>query len=405
MTPRARSSATSAVYLAFSLLGASLFASLALGMLLVSITRAMNGDQDGTLQALWAMTGLGLMSASGVPVAYWALRGLLGRPVPHLGRPSPRWLATAVLFPLALALGAWAFGEGSALLILTPVAQGLAAVTPITFAALLALMAGSPVPVRRAWAQYLIGLWVMPPVALLLELLFLIPLLAAVAAAVSLDPTARGLFEQLRHAVSLPAGPDAQSLRALLARPGVAIPALAYVILLVPLIEEAVKTMALWPYLRRTRPGQAFIAGMLGGAGYALFEALFLTQPGPDWAATILGRAGASLMHMITAGISSWGLAEALRRRDWRPLLAAYLAAVLLHGTWNATAVGVAVMDLIQQAERATSPGAWLNSGRLAAVALMAALSLIAGMALPWMAHRTAAPEKEENEKEAAGAS
>ena len=67
--------------------------------------------------------------------------------------------------------------------------------------------------------------------------------------------------------------------------------------ILVPLIEEAVKTIGV-PLRAYRRPGlaQAFLWGLAGGAGFALAEGLFNSLGGFDaWAATVTLRVGATL--------------------------------------------------------------------------------------------------------------
>jgi hypothetical protein len=104
-----------------------------------------------------------------------------------------------------------------------------------------------------------------------------------------------------------------------------------------------------WRFLRRGLPsGQAFLMGALAGAGYGLFEALFLSQPGPEWTSTAVGRIGASFMHAATAGLTSWGLMEWARDRRWGRALGAYAAAVLAHASWNAAALSTGFDELIR---------------------------------------------------------
>src|SRR4030065_667202 len=109
-----------------------------------------------------------------------------------------------------------------------------------------------------------------------------------------------------------------------------------------PIVEETLKAIAVGPFLRRgLTPAEAFLSGTLAGAGYAMFEALFLTQPGQGWVETMLARVGATFVHVFTAGLSSWGLVEGFRYRRWSKCVLAALAAFAIHGAWNASAVGI----------------------------------------------------------------
>jgi len=120
-----------------------------------------------------------------------------------------------------------------------------------------------------------------------------------------------------------------------------------YIALAIPMIEELVKTMSVWPFLRRgLSPAQAFLGGALGGAGYALFEALFLTQPGEVWLLTTFARAGASLLHVFTAALTSWGLMEGVHRRRYGVMVGAFAAAITMHGLWNMSAVTIGISSV-----------------------------------------------------------
>jgi hypothetical protein len=118
----------------------------------------------------------------------------------------------------------------------------------------------------------------------------------------------------------------------------------AYVGIFVPLVEELVKTVAVWPLLRRgLKIGEAFICGALAGAGYALFEAFFLAQPGEEWALVMVARAGATLMHMFTTGVAAVGVARAYQTRSVSAALPYYFGAVSLHALWNFAALTLGV--------------------------------------------------------------
>jgi hypothetical protein len=156
-----------------------------------------------------------------------------------------------------------------------------------------------------------------------------------------------------------------------------------YLGLAIPVIEELLKTMAVWPFLRRGLPASAaFLGGALGGAGYALFEALFLTQPGETWLGTTVARLGATVLHVFTAALTSYGLVEAVRRRRYLVGLATLLAAIAMHALWNLSAVTIGIAT----APIATSPPPLgPEFGSLAVLALVAlAVGSSLGLVLAW---------------------
>jgi hypothetical protein len=117
---------------------------------------------------------------------------------------------------------------------------------------------------------------------------------------------------------------------------------------------------------------------VLAGAGYGLFEALFLSQPGPEWSITAVGRIGAAFMHAATAGITSWGLMEWARERRWSRALAAYGVAVLGHALWNLAALSAGYEALLRETGPAGTQGEALSFLSVGSVVVLVALSLTA---------------------------
>jgi peroxiredoxin Q/BCP len=161
----------------------------------------------------------------------------------------------------------------------------------------------------------------------------------------------------------------------------------AFVAGLVPLIEEAVKSLSVALMARRLDPASAFVGGAIGGAGYALFEALFLTQPDPSWLTTMVGRGGATMMHAFTAALTGWGISQVVHHRRWGRLALAYLTAVSMHALWNATAIGVGLLQLNGQLGTAQVPGVVFAAEQGGPI-LLTALSLVALVGLPLGAWR-----------------
>ncbi len=171
-----------------------------------------------------------------------------------------------------------------------------------------------------------------------------------------------------------------------------------------PLIEEAVKSLSVLPIAGRLTPSQAFLGGAVGGAGYALFEALFLTQPDPSWLTTMIGRGGASLMHAFTAAITCWGISQVIAgRRRWGRLALAYLVSVGMHATWNAAAIGLGIVQVNMEIGSLELPGGWETLVVRGAPILLSALSLTALVGLPLGALRLRQAEIARNRSTADG--
>ncbi len=326
----------------------------------------------------------------GLPLLYWAARGT--------NRPAGRihWAVGAlagVLFFGGLAIGSVAFSGGIAPWVLGPVAHVMAAGGPVLFTAFLALRRGPILSNRRGWGHFLGGLWAAPPIALILELLALIP--AGVLMFLGLAVSERGL--SLLQAMAMTDLASDTQLTRLLGRlvgePVVVGIAIGFLAAVVPLIEEAVKSVSIWPLIsRRPSVDQAFLGGVLCGSGYALFESLLIGQPGEQWLSSMVARAGTPLIHAFGAGLVSWGLIEAIANRRPLRLLALYLSAVALHGLWNFTALAVGLTGFsLELGSGLLSPaaaGLVSFSGLLVLVGL-SGVALVGLLTLPgWLAGR-----------------
>lgn len=123
---------------------------------------------------------------------------------------------------------------------------------------------------------------------------------------------------------------------------------LGYIALIVPLIEELFKPLAVWVFaLKIETPAQGFAMGMLSGAAFALIESLNASGDGStNWPIIVSVRAGTSLLHMTTSGLVGWGIVSAFREKKIMRFAAAYLSAVSLHGIWNACAIGAGISSI-----------------------------------------------------------
>jgi hypothetical protein len=109
---------------------------------------------------------------------------------------------------------------------------------------------------------------------------------------------------------------------------------------IVPLIEELLKPIGVWLLAgARPSPAQGFAAGVLCGAGYALFESMTLASNPQGWAGLVFARIGTGVIHVYTAGLTGWAISLAWRDGRYLRLGAAYLTACLIHSLWNTLAL------------------------------------------------------------------
>lgn len=371
--------------LLIGLAGAGISLSGALGMLVMTLAALFESDVESASLGAWASGSLLAMAVAGIPAIVIGLRGLLNRPPDGPLRPAAAWILAAfgLLFPIALLAGARILARPDLTLVAIPIHLATA-VLPVAFVVLLVQILGPSLSLRRLWSQFLAGLWAMPVIAIVLEILALIPVgvmaIAGLATSVDVNQMVQPLLEEVPSQGAL----TEDAAIGLLLNPWVLASLFAFVAGVVPVIEEAVKSTSVLPIARRLSPSEAFMGGALGGAGYALFEALFLTQPDPSWLTTMIGRGGATMMHAFTAAITCWGISQVVSRRRWGRLALAYLSSVLMHGAWNAAVIAMGIAQINQEARALQVPPVLESLALNAAPVLLGALSIMAvvGLAL-----------------------
>lgn len=149
-----------------------------------------------------------------------------------------------------------------------------------------------------------------------------------------------------------------QLLEPTLLQPSVIVWVLAIFAGIIPLIEEILKPLALWALAgREISPQEGFVGGLLCGAGFALMEnILYFTTIvlAEDWLFMAIGRAGTGVLHMLASGLVGWGLANAWRDGKWKFLAVTTFCAILLHGLWNAVALGSGILPIFTVGQEIT---------------------------------------------------
>jgi hypothetical protein len=227
------------------------------------------------------------------------------------------------------------------------VANGLPALW-VVYIGTRGLIPGAP---RRLWGVFATGLVLGPLVILILELALLVPIGILALAWITLNPGLANQFYDLIQRIQN-IGPNLdviiRGLVPLLVNPGIILLLFAYLSVLVPLLEEALKPIGVW-FLsgQRITPAQGFGYGILSGAGFALFENLGNTSNGSmDWALVVSTRISTLVLHCFTAGLVGWALASAWSERRYFRLLGLYFVAAIVHGLWNGLALLSALASL-----------------------------------------------------------
>lgn len=304
-----------------------------------------DAGSTGIRQFVLFASALMLIGALLATASYYGLRSLMNRPVPAVASKEMRAWELPSLLCLCL-ISAWlaqVLQQQDPWAWLTPVLYLLAIGVPaylLTRIASAGLFGGSP---KRVWGILATSIVVGIGLASLIEMALILLGLIAVALYLGLHP---GQLAAVREFATQLAGASGRgdalnALRSRLDQPAIFVLALAVASALVPLIEEAAKSVAVWAVFDHLdTPAQGFVAGAVSGAGFGLVESLLAAvNPDSSWAVTLLARGGSTMMHVIAAAVAGWGIASF--RAHHRPVrvLGAYAGAIGLHGLWNGAVV------------------------------------------------------------------
>lgn len=359
---------------------------IALGIVALGVLSGSLGILAGTLgpagdRLTMITVGLALLALTaglGLPLAWESWQSLSGR-ASSIYWPRRIWLWVAV-YGLALAGGQLVLSIG--LEALFPVFHLLAALAPpFLLVALVARGLKACVRRRNLVLQTSSGAFLSTTLALTLEGAFVFGLLIALFVAVGLQPGGGELLQGLANRLQDPVWlEDSLSSASFPVSPWVIVVALLVMAVVVPTIEEVVKTLGV-PLLAYQRPSraEAFLWGVAGGAGFALAENLFNALGGLDvWAPVAAARIGATLLHGFTGGVMGLAWYDLLLERRWIPALGLYLLSVGVHAVWNALATGLAFVSLAGSGPASALTG-W---GGLALLILLAFLACAVAVAL-----------------------
>ena len=329
-------------------------ASLALAMILLLVAYAVSGsalvparpaDAPDVLQILVLAGSVALVGALSLPALFNSVAALRGR-VPTVRAPGSLGISQVLLLVVAWLGACWLAQvviDHRVWKWTAPAFHALAIGAPVYLWVRLAaggLSAGSQ---TRSSGLLVTGMWLSTGVAMLVEIALLILGLVAAAIYLLLNPdqflSLQGFFRTLSGVTGLS---DAlTTLQPWLDRPVIFLAALVLFGGVTPVVEEAAKSLAIWGLVDRLgEPADGFVAGALTGAGFGLVEGLLASaSPDPFWSVTLAVRGGSSVMHIAAASFAGYGIVAFRRTRRYASLLGGYLAALLIHGLWNASVV------------------------------------------------------------------
>lgn len=242
------------------------------------------------------------------------------------------------------------------------------------------LSLGSPV---RTWGAISFNFFVTMPVALTAEMIIFAIIIFIIIIWLTGNPEllrqVMAYSQQLTQAQMDPAVAE-KIVSELFKQPLVLNGSLLVIALIVPMLEELLKPMALWFLAgKKLTPSQGFVGGLIGGACFATLETLGAIGAPTDisWFGLLLGRMGTGLLHVTLSGLVGWGLASAFYNGNWKRFLGNYLAAAFLHGTWNLFALLSGIIPLLPFSDEIGSLPVFLSKIGPAMLTLIAVVNLI----------------------------
>ncbi len=376
------------------------------GMLLVSgLLFVSNPSLGNPTQAFMMAGGLGGAALLLLPSAWYAWRRMSGRP-PTWARPMNLWLLTlvvATLLPIVFVVGHLLSGSELASWLVLPFFNLIAVGLPILWLIQLGKKGLDGGTAQRQWGVFAASLALTPLVIVAVELAaFLLAGLIGLIYAVSqpgVEQEILFLIQRLRYAPPS----EEMYLRILgpyLSRPGIILAIFFGVSVIAPLVEETLKPLAVWLLAgRKLSPVQGYVAGMLSGAAFALFENLSSTSTGgAEWAVTAASRATTAGLHILASGLVGYGLASAWKHKNYLRLGLAYGVAITLHGLWNGLAVLSVAGALSSLGESFSFPEPlpqW-GTGAMLGMGLLAVLNLAMLAGFPLLLQREQAQHRKQ---------
>jgi hypothetical protein len=362
---------------------ASLLAALLLGILAV-IGDGMPPLLGITMLVSIIAVGVGL----GAPLAVAAWASWQRRASPLLALPPAWWLG--LIFLGLLLLGQLLLGTRLNLLLLPPLHVAASLLPPLLIVAAITpamQRAGAGLTRRNLIAQFAYGGLAGTALAIMLEIVVFVAVVALAGMGLALLPGGEDSIQRLAldlQAAARTADP-LQLLRSLLS-PGLMLGLGLLVAVIVPLLEETIKSLGAGingVVQGRLTRAQAFTFGVIAGVGFSFTEALFYAaqQVPHGWAGAVVLRGLTAVIHGASTGLLALGWYEVMAGRPARFWLYA-AGGVAIHGSWNGLSgltvlAGLATMDGSFTVQTAGSVGAIIAIGLLGATWLAALAVLI----------------------------
>ncbi len=339
----------------------------------------LSGGPDVVMAVTFSVSVLVLSLGFGSASAWHAWRAIDGHPSAPF-RPRIPWLLL-LLFLSASVLGQAVLTYSVLPAVVFPLLHVAASVLPPLF--ILAVVGHALRGVttwRRVVLQVSGGVLLAAPLAMIAETVAIVLITTAAITGLALQPGGQELLITVSSYLQDPAllQDPTGFVQGLLTPPIIAAVVLL-VAVLIPLVEEAVKTIGVG-FLANQRPSlpQAVLWGLAAGAGFSIAEGLLNSAGALEaWLATVVLRLGTTLLHCLTSALVGVAWYQLFTQQRWARGLGFYLASVAIHGLWNGLAAVMAVLSVT-----VTGTGTDSNSQLVIALGTLTTLLLLGVLAL-----------------------
>lgn len=235
----------------------------------------------------------------------------------------------------------------------------------------------------RIWGAVAFNFSIMMPLVLMVELVFFIFIFILITIWLTGQPELLSQMmsfgEQFSNGSIDPLEVE-KMLTELFGRPIFLNYSILLIAVLVPLIEEFFKPMAIWFLAGKSlTPSQGFVGGLIAGGCFAMFESLGAVgiPTNPEWLLLLFARAGTGLLHVTLSGLVGWGFASAFYNQKWGRAILTYFGAASIHGLWNFFALLSGVGPILPMAEGISNLPMILGQGGVFVMAALFGVNLI----------------------------
>ncbi len=355
---------------------------------ILPLTGSRSASSLETNTVFGAMAGLGLVF--GTLLGWQGVSAWRQKDSIPAARIFPPVLAFASALLGAIFLGVAALSIRSIAPYVFPPWHFLAALLiPLVFLAYAARRLGKQSGLRALVISFSWGALGATLIALVVEALLAAIGIVAWLVALSSNPSGQATLAQIRSQLERLSQDPAQ-LNQLIENPLFTTALLIYVAVLIPPIEEAVKTLVVaFMDPRRMSQADAVLWGIAAGAGFGAFENLFNTATLLNvWVIVIVMRIGATTMHITNGVIMGRGWYAARVERRWGKLFIAYAVSVFYHALWNGSVILLSRSMLAFSSDANAAVQNLFAQGALV-ISLMGVIVILALSGLVWIAYAT----------------